>query len=144
MNYSFKHYTIVILDVLYTGIFYLKEREIIYNTFILAHFNYWPTVWHFCGKECVPRCRCIKLKVRRIAYLVGLSLTTVKPMLMLQYTKHNKYYIFYTVIGHWGMYINIYRIFKNIYSSDENLIWHAPYSGHKPDMDINTLWHIKH
>ncbi len=34
----------------FKGIFDLKEREIIYNTFILAHFNYGPMVWHFCGK----------------------------------------------------------------------------------------------
>ncbi len=34
----------------FKGIFDLKEREIIYNTFILAHFNYCQMVWHFCGK----------------------------------------------------------------------------------------------
>ncbi len=34
----------------FKGIFDLKEREIICNTFILAHFNYCPMVWHFCGK----------------------------------------------------------------------------------------------
>ncbi len=28
----------------------LKEREIIYNTFIVAHFNYCPMVWHFVVK----------------------------------------------------------------------------------------------
>ncbi len=34
----------------FKGIFVLKEKEIIYKTFILAHFNYCPMVWHFCGK----------------------------------------------------------------------------------------------
>ncbi len=34
----------------FKGIFDLKEREIIYNKFILAHFNYCTMVWHFCGK----------------------------------------------------------------------------------------------
>ncbi len=35
----------------FKGIFNLKEREIIYNTFILAHFNYCPMVWHFPSKS---------------------------------------------------------------------------------------------
>ncbi len=34
----------------FKGIFDLNEREIIYNTFILAHFNYCPMVWRFCGR----------------------------------------------------------------------------------------------
>ncbi len=40
------------INVLYrfTGIFNVQEREKIYNTFILANFNYCPIVWHFCGK----------------------------------------------------------------------------------------------
>ncbi len=43
---------------------------------------------------------------------VGLSLTTVKPYAIIHKTQQVLY--FYTVIGHWDMYINIYRIFKNI------------------------------
>jgi hypothetical protein len=40
------------LNVMYRfkGIFNLKEREIMYNTFILSNFNYCPIIWHFCGK----------------------------------------------------------------------------------------------
>ncbi len=32
------------------NIFDIKEKEKIYNTFILAIFNYCPTIWHLCGK----------------------------------------------------------------------------------------------
>ncbi len=41
------------INVLYrfSGIFDIKEREVIHNTFILANFNYWPLVWHFCNKS---------------------------------------------------------------------------------------------
>ncbi len=40
------------LNILYRfkGIYDLKEREKIYNTFVLSNFNYCPIVWHFCGK----------------------------------------------------------------------------------------------
>ncbi len=31
-------------------IFDIKEKEKIYNTFILANVNYCPTIWHLCGK----------------------------------------------------------------------------------------------
>ncbi len=39
------------LNVLYRfkNIFNEEEKKIIYNTFILANFNYCPIVWHFCG-----------------------------------------------------------------------------------------------
>ncbi len=38
------------INVMYRfkGVFYLKERQIIYNTFILSNFNYCPIIWHFC------------------------------------------------------------------------------------------------
>ncbi len=38
------------VNVLYrfNGIFNIKEREVIYNTFIQAKFNYCPLVWHLC------------------------------------------------------------------------------------------------
>ncbi len=32
------------------GIFDIKEKLIMYNTFILSHFNYCPIIWHFCSK----------------------------------------------------------------------------------------------
>ncbi len=34
----------------FKGIYDLKEREKIYNTFILSNCNYCPIVWHICGK----------------------------------------------------------------------------------------------
>ncbi len=40
------------LNVIYRfkNIFDKKEKEKIYNTFILANFNYCLTIWHLCGK----------------------------------------------------------------------------------------------
>ncbi len=40
------------INVIYRfkGISDLKERERIYNIFILSNFNYCPIIWHFCGK----------------------------------------------------------------------------------------------
>ncbi len=39
-------------NVLYRfrGIFDIKEKEMMFNTFILSKFNYCPIIWHFCGK----------------------------------------------------------------------------------------------
>ncbi len=34
----------------FKNIFDIKEKENIYNTFILANFNYCPTIWHLSGK----------------------------------------------------------------------------------------------
>ncbi len=41
------------INVLYrfSGIFDIKEREVIHNTFILSNFNYCRLVWHFCDKS---------------------------------------------------------------------------------------------
>ncbi len=44
----------------FKGIFDLKEKEIIYNTFIFAHFNYCPMVWHFCGKSSTKKIELIQ------------------------------------------------------------------------------------
>ncbi len=35
----------------FKNIFDFKEKEKIYNTFILVNFNYCPTIWHLCGKR---------------------------------------------------------------------------------------------
>ncbi len=45
------------INVLYrfSGIFDIKEREVIHNTFILANFNYCPLIWHFCDKSCTRK-----------------------------------------------------------------------------------------
>ncbi len=41
------------INVMYhfKGVFDLKERQIIYNTFRLSNFNYCPIIWHFCRKS---------------------------------------------------------------------------------------------
>ncbi len=39
---------------------FLKERETIYNTFILLHFNYCPTFWHFDGKTSIRKIELIQ------------------------------------------------------------------------------------
>ncbi len=49
----------------FKGIFVLKEKEIIYNTFILAHFNYCPMVWHFCGKASTKKIKLIQERALR-------------------------------------------------------------------------------
>ncbi len=40
------------INVMYRfkGILDVKEREAIYNTFMLSNFNYCPIVWYLCGK----------------------------------------------------------------------------------------------
>ncbi len=41
-----------LINVMYRfkGVFDLKERKIICNSFILSNFNYCPIIWHICGK----------------------------------------------------------------------------------------------
>ncbi len=55
------------INILYRfkGIFDLKEREIIYNTFILAHFNYCSMVWQFCGKASTKKIELIQERTLR-------------------------------------------------------------------------------
>ena len=49
-------------------IFDLKEREGIYNTFILSNFNYCPTGWHFCGKVCTKKIEDIQEQALRFMF----------------------------------------------------------------------------
>ncbi len=58
------------LNVMYRfkGIFTLKEREAIYNTFILSNFNYCPIVWHFCGKVCTKKIEKIQERALRFMF----------------------------------------------------------------------------
>jgi exonuclease III len=58
------------LNVMYRfkRIFDLKERERIYNTFILSNFNYCPTVWHFCGKVCTKKIEHIQERALRFMF----------------------------------------------------------------------------
>ena len=57
------------INVMYRfrGIFDLKEREKIHNTFILANFNYCPIVWHFCGKTSIRKIE--KVQERALRFL---------------------------------------------------------------------------
>ncbi len=49
----------------FRGIFDLKERKIIYNTFILAHFNYCPVVRDVCGKASTKKIELIQKRALR-------------------------------------------------------------------------------
>ena len=55
------------LNVMYRfkGIFNFKEKETVYNTFILANFNYCPIVWHFCGKTSTKKIELIQERALR-------------------------------------------------------------------------------
>ena len=55
------------LNVMYRfkGIFDFKEKETVYNTFILANFNYCPIVWHFCGKTSTKKMELIQERALR-------------------------------------------------------------------------------
>ena len=55
------------INVMYRfrGIFDLKERQSMYETFILANFNYCPIVWHFCGKVCSRKIERIQKRALR-------------------------------------------------------------------------------
>ncbi len=50
------------INVMYhfKGVFDLKERQIIYYTFILSNFNYCPIIWHFCRKTCTKKIEAIQ------------------------------------------------------------------------------------
>ncbi len=54
----------------FKGIFDLKESKIIYNTFILAHFNYCPMVWHFCGKASTKKIELIQERALRFLLMI--------------------------------------------------------------------------
>ncbi len=49
------------INVMYRfkSVFDLKERQIIYNTFILSNLNYCPIIWHFCSKTCTKKIEAI-------------------------------------------------------------------------------------
>ncbi len=66
----------------FKGIFDLNEREIIYNAFILAHFNYCPMVWHFCGKASTKKMNGCQWKKKRVvcfhtSWMYRVSLTII-------------------------------------------------------------------
>ncbi len=49
-------------------VFDLKERQIIYNTFILSNFNYCPIIWHFCRKTCTQKIEAIQERALRFIF----------------------------------------------------------------------------
>ncbi len=49
----------------FKDIFDLNEREIIYITFILAHFNYCTVVWHFSAKASTKKIELIQERALR-------------------------------------------------------------------------------
>ncbi len=48
--------------------YHLKERQIIYNAFILSNFNYCPIIWHFCGKTCTKKIEAIQERKLRFMF----------------------------------------------------------------------------
>ncbi len=58
------------LNVLYRfkSILDQKAKEMIYNTFILANFNYCPIVWHFCGRVSTRKMERIQERALRFLY----------------------------------------------------------------------------
>ncbi len=59
------------LNVLYRfkNIFNVEEKKIIYNSFILANFNYCPIVWHFCGVMMTRKME--KIQERALRFLLN-------------------------------------------------------------------------
>ena len=58
------------LNVMYRfkNIFDIKEKEKIYNTFILSNFNYCPTIGHLCGKTSTKKIECIQERALRFMF----------------------------------------------------------------------------
>ena len=52
----------------FKGIFDLKERKSMYNTFILSNFNYCPIIWHFCGKVSTKKIENIQERALRFMF----------------------------------------------------------------------------
>ena len=52
----------------FKSIFNSKEKEVIYNTFILSNFNYCLIVWHFCGKSSTKKMEAIQERALRFMF----------------------------------------------------------------------------
>ncbi len=52
----------------FKGVFDLKERQIIYNTFMLSIFIYCPIIWHFCRKICTKKIEAIQERALRFMF----------------------------------------------------------------------------
>ncbi len=67
---SMSTYAVRVLNVMYSfkNIFDIKEKIYIYNTFILANFNYCPTIWHLCGKTNTKKIERIQERALRFMF----------------------------------------------------------------------------
>ncbi len=63
----------------FKGIFDLKERERIYDTFILSNFNYCPIIWHFCGK--VSSKKIEEIQERALRFMLKDQISTYEQLL---------------------------------------------------------------
>ncbi len=63
----------------FQGIFDLKERERIYNTFILSNFNYCPIIWHFCGQ--VSSKKIEKIQEKALRFMLKDQISTYEELL---------------------------------------------------------------
>ena len=63
----------------FKGIFDQKERELVYNTFILSNFNYCPMVWHFCGK--VSSKKIERIQERALRFMLNDKTSTYETLL---------------------------------------------------------------
>ncbi len=69
------------INVMYRfrGIFGFKQREDIYNTFILANFNYCPVIWHFCSKASARKME--KIQERALRFLFNDKVSSYECLL---------------------------------------------------------------
>ncbi len=63
----------------FKGIFDLNNSGIIYDTFISAHFNYCPMVWHFCGNNSTTKIELIQ--ERALPFLLNEQKITYNELL---------------------------------------------------------------
>ncbi len=63
----------------FKGIFDLKERERIYNTFILPNFNCCPIIWYFCGKVSLKKIE--KIQTRALRFMLKDQISKYEQLL---------------------------------------------------------------
>ena len=52
----------------FKNMFKAKELNLVFNSFIMANFNYCPIVWHFCGVKSMKRIEMIQERALRLMY----------------------------------------------------------------------------
>ncbi len=70
-----------ILNILYRfrGIFDIKEKNIMYNTFILSNFNYCSIILHFCGKTASKKVE--HIQERALPFMLNDKVSTYESLL---------------------------------------------------------------